>query len=68
LCHRIAVEKNGERDGKKGTALVTERAKNGWLARLENYAPVLLDKGRPGEFAEVRVESAGTVACRGERI
>ncbi|NYZ75034.1 tRNA (N(6)-L-threonylcarbamoyladenosine(37)-C(2))-methylthiotransferase [Candidatus Micrarchaeota archaeon] len=68
LCRKIVVEKNRERVGTKGIALVTERAKNGWLARFENYVPIILDEGKLGEFVEVRVKSAGNVACRGERI
>jgi len=68
LCRRIVVEKNRERVGTKGIALVTERAKNGWLARFENYVPIIIDEGELGEFVSVRVKSAGNVACRGERI
>jgi len=68
LCRRILVEKNHRRVGTKGIAVVTERAKNGWLARFENYVPILVDDGELGEFVSLRVKSAGNVACRGERI
>jgi len=66
-CKKIAAEKNVERVGMKGIALVTERTENAWLARLENYAPVLLATGRLGEFVSVRLKKAGPAACEGER-
>lgn len=69
LCRKIALEQLLARkaDCTPRKVLVVEKQKNAWLARDNNYAPILLRRGSLGEFAYARIiDSTGSVLW-GER-
>jgi len=53
----LFLEKNKSLVGKEFSALVSERARNGFTARTQNYRPVFVSSGF-GEFARVRIDKA----------
>lgn len=61
LCSQISLENNQELVGKEFEVLVTEKKKNGWLARTSSYKPVVVEKKgiELGDFTRVFIESAG---------
>ncbi|MGB9576883.1 MAG: tRNA (N(6)-L-threonylcarbamoyladenosine(37)-C(2))-methylthiotransferase [Candidatus Micrarchaeia archaeon] len=68
LCRAIARQRNQQRIGESGVVLVTEKQEKAWLSRDENYAPILLRKGREGEFVRARIIGSAERVLKGERI
>lgn len=59
ICRGIGFEKNKFLIGRKLEGLVTEKGKKGgYVVRLPNYKPLIVNKADPGEFIKVKVEEA----------
>ena len=67
LCKRIALEENARMKGRKMTVLVTEKARNFFSARAQNYKTVLLERGPVGAFLQVRITGFGQSHLRASR-
>ena len=51
----LSQEKNKKFVGKKFEALITEKRRNSFLARLSSYKAVILNEGKIGQFKKVKI-------------
>lgn len=67
LCKRMGIENNKRHIGSTQTVLITEKGKNNTLVgRAENYKPVVLKKGKTGDFVKVKITGAFSTYLVGE--
>jgi MiaB-like tRNA modifying enzyme len=66
LWHEIGHEINKSYVGRVESGLVVEKGeRRGFVVRLSNYKPVLVQEGRPGEFVDVRIVEATPTYLKG---
>ncbi len=67
LCKKIGIENNKRYAGSTQTVLITENGKNNTLVgRTGSYKPVVLAKGRTGEFVKVKIAGAASTYLIGD--
>lgn len=67
LCKKLGLENNKRYVGSTQTVLITEKGKNNTLVgRAGSYKPVVLAKGRIGEFVKVKISGATPTYLIGE--
>lgn len=67
IHHEVSYEKNLEYVGERAEGLVIKRGeKGGYVARIHNYKPVIVEKGRPGDFVEIEINEAKPTYLMGE--
>ncbi len=65
----IGHERNESYVGRTMEGLVVEPGKRGgWVARLPNYKPVIVERARPGEFVEIKITEARPTYLVGEVV
>lgn len=63
----ISHEKNKEYVGRETVVLVTKKGeKGGYMARLPNYKPVVIEEADPGDFAKIKITGAEPTYLFGE--
>jgi len=66
LWHKIGHEINKSYVGRVENGLVVEKGeRRGFVVRLSNYKPVIVQEGRPGEFADVKIVEATPTYLKG---
>ncbi len=66
LSAKIALEKNKRYIGRVEEILVTQKGwKGGYIGRLSNYKPVVIDKDLRGKFVNVRIVEARETYLKG---
>jgi len=67
LHHEISYEKNQDYVGSEMEGLVIkEGKKGGYVARLPNYKPTIVEGAEPGEFAKIKIVEAEPTYLIGE--
>jgi MiaB-like tRNA modifying enzyme len=66
LWHKIGHEINKSYVGRVEKGLVVEAGgRGGFIVRLSNYKPVIVQEGRPGEFVDVKIVEATPTYLKG---
>jgi MiaB-like tRNA modifying enzyme len=69
LCREICLERNLSYLGREVGGFVIEPGeKGGYILRAENYKPVIIASGRPGEFLRVKVTEAFPTYLKGVKV
>lgn len=69
IHRKISYEKNKVFTGQEFEALVTKKGKKGgYMARLPNYKPVIVERAKPGEFIRVKITEAKPTYLLGDII
>lgn len=67
IHHETSYEKNQDYIGWKAEGLITkEGKKGGYVARLPNYKPTIVEKATPGKFEKIKVTEAEPTYLIGE--
>ncbi len=67
LIKNISLEKNKKYLEKIEKGLVIKKGKKGgYEARLNNYKPVIIEDGKPGEFVKIKITEAKPTYLKGE--
>lgn len=69
IHRQISYEKNREYVGEESEGLVTKKGKKGgYVARLPNYKPIIVEEVEPGEFAGIKITDAKPTYLKGRVI
>ncbi|MEA1905098.1 MAG: TRAM domain-containing protein, partial [Candidatus Hadarchaeota archaeon] len=68
-CRAISHEQNRRYANRAMQGLIVEKGKKGgYVVRLPNYKPAIVKRGKPGDFATIRITEARPTYLMGEIV